>query len=254
MNLGSSAGDRSNMRATLFVNMFDGRGFTLAGEVRAPRIRILVQHGNVLRRVCKLLLPRRDFSFAIVPYSAQKQYFYRSTDFGADKLQKEIQCTDTADFESIPKMQFHDALPGRSDGQVHISAGKIRVGATEIPPLSHWSGDHIATVDVDCFGALPEHSRALQADVDDIDQPLQFSEGVEAGRFVFCVNGQSPSFTQACPLVLRVWNDSREVFLGIAPKEQSPRVNESEGGVVVIGGWNPKVTQAGLKLLTLRAL
>jgi len=44
------------------------------------------------------------------------------------------------------------------------------------------------------------------------------------------------------------------MFLGIAPKGQPPRGEQSSGGIVVIGGWDPKFAKQQINLLTLRAL
>ena len=250
----SSSGDNTRLRVALFVDMHDGQGLRFAGNVTSPKIRLLIQTGDTFRPVCKILLPRNDFSFAIVPYSVRGTYFYHSTAFEPSELQKEIPCTEPSHFESVPKMQFHDSLPGSSTGQVHISAGKTRVGIVPIPPLAEWTGDHIATVDVDSFCALPIHARSLKRKGDDLDQPLRFAEGIEAGRFVFCVNAQRPVFAHPCFLTLRAWNNHKEIFLGIAPKEQPPRAEHTGGGIVVIGGWDPNISKQPLNLLTLRAV
>jgi hypothetical protein len=73
-----------------------------------------------MRPVCKLLLPRNDISFALLPYSVKGQYAYRLSTFQPREREKGIQCVEEPGFDSVPKLQFHES------GRVHISAGSQR--------------------------------------------------------------------------------------------------------------------------------
>lgn len=238
--------------ARLFVNRPADSELKDAGPILSPVVRLLVQTGDVMRPVCKLLLPRNDISFALLPYSAQGKYSYRLSTFRTDEREKKIHCVEEMGFESVPKMQFH------ASGKVHISAGRRRVGGTDIPPLGRWDGCHMATLDVDSFTALPVHSEPLVHDKSLLDQPLCFPEGTEAGRFVFYANAKQPQFADRCFLVFRAWDEVKGsgIFIGVAPRGQTPRITGgSPGGVVVIGGWNPDDASNGqCNLLSLRAL
>lgn len=139
-------------------------------------------------------------------------------------------------------------------GRIQLSVGSARVGEVDVPRLSDWHGDHIATVDIDDLSALPMHTRELKRKGDTLDQPLRFAEGVEAGRFVFCLNAKQPIFAQPCFLVFEVSDVSGDIglYLGIAHKDQ-PR--HTSTGIAVLGGWNPNHREPGneMSVLALRA-
>ena len=120
----------SGFRTSLFLDRQDGVGPRFAGDISSPNVRLLVQTEGIFRPVCKLLLPRNDLSFAIVPYSARKEHSYRLTALGRNEPEKKIHCADAKDFASIPKMQFHQS------GRVHLSGGEVREGNVAIPPLA----------------------------------------------------------------------------------------------------------------------
>ncbi len=238
----------SRYRAKLHVNLKGDVPLHFAGEVKAPMVRLLVQFNGTFRSVCKLLLPRSDLSFAIVPYSEENRYAYRLSTLGPGEIEKKIRC-ESRDFASVPKMSFH------ASGRVHLSVGSDRVGAVDIPRLTDWRGEHIATVDIDDLSLLPVHTRELKRAGDTLDQPIRFADDIKAGRFVFCVNAKEPTFSQPCLLVFEVSDGSGNIglYMGIAPKHQPLR---SSTGITVLGGWNPGGCEPSheVNLLALRTI
>lgn len=198
-------------------------------------VRILVKRDETLRRVCKFMFSRQDASLYLIPYAANGQYYYGSNTMSGSEASVSFDCSEQFVAESVPKLSIHET------GQVHVVSPNGRAGPLMIPPLADLRGQHVATVTVDSFAGLQRHEGPMRTAGAEIDFPLEFAEHSESGRLVIYVNGAEPRFVDSCHwrFDLRRENLGGTLYVGVAAKHQKVLRSGPQGGIVVLGGWNP---------------
>jgi hypothetical protein len=112
-------------------------------------------------------------------------------------------------------------------------------GPLRVPPLSDWTGEHIASVSPVRFDALapftlePKHSGT--------DRDFVFAASAEgSGRLAIYTNGREPSFASPVNIHFTLVRPTLDtpLHIGVAAATNTPL--GTDPGVLVIGGWNPK--------------
>ena len=103
-------------------------------------------------------------------------------------------------------------------------------------------GEHVASVTIENFFTLPAHDQPLKRGFE-LDQPVQFADGVEAGRFLIYVNAEAPTFWATPLFVFKLERSTlgTPLFVGVTAVEQAPLRSPPEGGIIVLAGWNPQM-------------
>jgi hypothetical protein len=121
-------------------------------------VRILVRYGKNVRKIFKMALSQKDTSLYLFPYARQGTYFCGRRSMAGGQTCDSFDFTTGFEEESVPKLSIHES------GQVHIFAGKRRVGPLKIPPLRSLRGAHVAPIVLDTFDALPLFPEEPRAD------------------------------------------------------------------------------------------
>ncbi len=215
-------------------------------------LRLLVDLGDDLRKIAKVVFSKSDASLYLFPYAPSGRYYFGGRHMDEVEFEDNITFSDDLYSDSVPKLSIHET------GQVHIQAKGVRAGPVSISPLAKWRGQHIATVGADSFEALTLFTGSLSDTGPEIDHVIPADEIVENGRLVFYLAGDRAAFEEPnCRLVVTLKRPtlSNPIYLGIQPKAQPPLSGPDLGGVTAIAGWDayPEVGQ-GVSYVYIRGI
>lgn len=202
-------------------------------------VRILVQYGMNVLKICKIALGQKDASLYLFPYARQGKYFCGLRSMAGGQTRDSFDFTTDIEEESVPKLSIHES------GQVHIYAGKKRVGPLKIPTLRSFRGEHIASVALDTFDALPLFPEEPRSDGPERDITLGIEPEVDSGRIAIFVNGYEARFLGTPPppitLALQRPSGNSPLYVGLKVLGQQPLGrDEVNSGTTVIAGWDPQ--------------
>jgi hypothetical protein len=197
---------------------------------------IVVRVKQDLRKVCKFVFSKSDASVYLIPYAAGGSYYFGGASIPEQKASCTFDFKQQESSDKAPKVSIHES------GQVHVRIGRQKAGPLTISHLSQMAGEHVASVSVDSFEALPllgEHPKTTGSS---IDQIVGVPDAVASGRFAIYMNGASPTFkVRQADLMIRVTRPSlaTPLYVGIAVLGQDPIASpECRHGVTIICGWN----------------
>jgi len=119
-------------------------------------VRILILWRNSIRKLCKIAFGSNDASLYLFPYALQGIYYYGSKSLPERQVRLTFDFKNDIFEEHTPKLSIHQT------GQVHIYAGSEKAGPLFIPPLTDYTGQHIATVCPDAFESLPIFDKKIR--------------------------------------------------------------------------------------------
>lgn len=201
------------------------------------KFRILLNFENSIRKICKIVVSKKDISLYLIPYGKSGIYYYGEGLIKEGKQETTFNYTTKFKSSDIPKLSIHQS------GQVHIySKSTPKAGPLMTLPLFKFQGEHLATITVDNFYNLPIYNEEIKAKERERDIVLQSEKGVESGRIIVYLNSVNNKFWEKCWITLRVKreNNLTPLFFCFHLKAQKPLVKKGKGGVIVIGGWNPR--------------
>lgn len=229
--------------------MSEARGTlgSMATTHNTPSLRelqVLVRRDQRLYRKCKIAVSRADASLYLFPYAASGRYHYGTQALGEGQAELTFDYTTQAATDRVPKISIHES------GQVHIRVpGGEDVGPLFVPPLAEWRGQHLATVTVDAFGALPPFDRSVRTSGPRFDLVLGVPEGEESGRLAIYANGERPTFAMppeiepTAVLTMRRPSLDGPLHLALYALGQPPLEHEDDPPkATVICGWDPRRT------------
>lgn len=204
-----------------------------------PRIRVLIEYEEQLRRAFSISVTNQDASIYIQPSTSGGRFDYGKATFppGATSYTFNVKGQLAADDE--PHISLHES------GQVHIrTRGGPKAGPLRIPPLAELRGQHVATVGAVTFGGFPPFQGSRQDLRPDLDQVV-VAESVDSGRLALYLNGEGPTFRApkeriAFTVTIRNEKLAHPLFLGVATWSQQPLSSSGEDeGVFAIAGFDP---------------
>lgn len=202
-------------------------------------VRILVEQGATIRRLCRLAWAADDASLYILPYGVEGRFHFGQASVPASEASSTVPFNDQETSASMPKLSLHES------GQVHIKAGSAMVGPMYIPPLADLRGQHVATATCSRFEALPLFEGEPKTTGSVIDLAVPASDALESGRCVIYINGQEPVFAGAAQMQARFVRPSLDqpLYVGFLTVGQAALNDGPDSdSVIVTAGWNPGVT------------
>jgi hypothetical protein len=198
-------------------------------------MRILIWYEGRLGRLCKFGFSRNDASLYVVGYGPQGRYHFGQHGFAEHERSTTFDASEDGESaEQPPHLSIHES------GRVHIRSSSGQAGPLQVPPLSKWTGEHIATVNAVSFSGLAAHDREPKQT--GAEQDLVFAMATPtqvSGRLALYINASKPEFAMECKMHFTLWRPTLEtpLYVGIAPLNND-RLG-AEPGVTVIGGWDP---------------
>ncbi|MDD5092565.1 MAG: hypothetical protein PHQ23_16825 [Candidatus Wallbacteria bacterium] len=197
------------------------------------KLRFLVEHNNSLKPVF-LISFGNDSSIYLFPYGKKGVFSYGRSTIPENVTAHSFKYNPRENPEKHPKLSIHES------GQVHVcSENKQVAGPITISPLQIWSGQHIATVQVDSFSGLASRAKQLKNTTTLKDHVVKCEKGVENGRFAIYCNYSEPTFSTHCPIRLELVRPHlpRVMYFGVSLIASTPLEGE---GITIITGWPPE--------------
>lgn len=204
-------------------------------------VRILVEQGGTVRRLCRVAWAADDASLYIFPYGLDGRFHFGQASIPASEASSTVPFNDQEQSASMPKLSLHQT------GQVHIKAGSTMVGPLHIPAMADLRGQHVATVTCSRFEALPLFEGEPKTTGSVMDLAIPASDAVVSGRCAIYINGQEPVFAGPVQIKARFVRPSLDqpVYLGFLTRAQGALNDGPDSdAVVVTAGWDPEVTDA----------
>jgi hypothetical protein len=140
---------------------------------------------------------------------------------------------------------------------VHVHGDQGRAGPTLMPALNSFRGEHIATVSVDRFDAIPLFNGKLKTSGSEIDRIITIPKAVDSGRLAFYLNAEKSAFPIRCPIVVTLKRPTllKPIHVGIATFAQPFNLDFQNHGIYVIAGLDPtKTHDAEMHFLYIRGM
>lgn len=204
------------------------------GRDNLRSLRILVANGGQLSALCKFGFSVRDGSFYVIPYGPSGRYHFGRYGFANSERTVTFDAAVAGEAtEMPPHLSIHQS------GQVHIRSQLGMAGPLRVPPLSDWTGEHIASVSPVRFDALAPFTR--EPKYSGRDRDFVFAVSAEgSGRLAVYANGHEPSFASTVSVHFTLVRPTldKPLYIGVAAATNAPL--GTDPGVAVIGGWDPK--------------
>lgn len=215
-------------------------------------LRLLVEYAGETRKIAKIAFSDSDTSIYIFPYATEGKYYYGRRGMKEVEFEDQIHFTDDIFADVVPKLSIHES------GRVHIKARKDIAGPIFTAPFTEWRGQHIASVSVDNFAALPIHSKSSRDKSSEINHVIPIEGSLQSGRIVLYLAGDRPSFEEPnCRIVVTLKRPtlSHPIYLAIQPKAQDPLSDSDFGGITALAGWHPYPSpESGVDYLYIRGV
>lgn len=201
--------------------------------------RILLNFEESIRKICKIAISHKDISIFLIPYGKSGIYYYGEGLISQGNTETTFHYDTQFKTSDIPKLSIHQT------GQVHIySKGTSKAGPLKTLPLAEFRGEHLATIIVDNFYNLPTYSKNIKTEGAGRDIVIRTEKGVLSSRIIVYLNSVNNRFSTHCWATLCV---RREInlnpsFFCFHLQAQKPLNEKGKGGVIVIGGWNPRLS------------
>jgi len=204
-------------------------------------LRVFVERGNLIFKLCQLFFRQKDASIYVVPYAKNGRFFMGVNSFEGKEIQKNFDLGKHPSVDETPHLSIHEK------GQIHIRATDgSKTGPLMIKNLSHLRGEHIASVIPDSFEALPVQNEEITGGKKIQNIIVCVSPNEFSRRVLLCVNGLEPKFgieDSYSLLRIKLQRPTLEFPLHIGiftvPQEPLGPINILPG-VTVLGGWNPE--------------
>lgn len=200
-------------------------------------IRVLLWYDEKLGRLCKFGFSQTDASLYVVGYGPRDEYSFGQHGFAEHEQSSTFNAAGIGEKSAeAPHLSIHES------GRVHIRTNvSAQAGPLQVPPLSQWTGEHVATVNAVSFSGLasygrqPKQTGAVRDLVFAMESPEQ-----TAGRLALYINGTEPKFAMECNSHFTLWRPTLEtpLHVGLAPLNDDAPLGP-EPGVIVTGGWDP---------------
>ena len=208
----------------------------MTNDVNIQEVRFLVDHQGTLRKICKIKLAGGDYSFYLIPYAPNREYYYGRRTLPQQEIRDTFNfVTRSTQADLEPHLSIHES------GVVQIYRDNLpRVGPLYIPRLTTLRGQHVATVAPDAFESLPLFAGKLRTG-SRIDFVITAEATVDSGRLAIYINGLEPVFDGKRQVVFirhrpQTYHDA--LYIGVRPISQLPLGVEVQEGITVIAGWD----------------
>lgn len=201
------------------------------------QVRLLLDHRQVLRKICKISFTANDASIYVIPYASERRFYYGGRNMPEATLEDTFDFTAGIAAGREPHLSIHET------GCVRMYAqGEPVAGPLQIPHLATLRGEHVASVTADTFDALAVHGDPPRTSGSEIDHVIPADDAVESGCLAVYVNGLEPEFSGGrCRLTFSLQRPSLQNLLHVGVKVIS-QASLSTGpgrGISVIAGWDP---------------
>lgn len=199
----------------------------------SKQYRHLIQHKNVIKKAFKIGFSKKDSSIYIQPYAPNSQFHCGVSNFKSGETNSIIT------YPHIPNVIDYLKLSIHESGQVHVKnkENEIIVGPLQVPNLNTYSGQHIASIDINSIETLTDFkgSRKKNKNAEDLIFSLENQE--HSMRFAIFANANSSDFTTPLPYgritLERIFNP---MYFAIKPV---PQPIKDGGGMTLLAGFNP---------------
>lgn len=205
-------------------------------------VNMLIDWEGKIKRMSKITF-RSDASLYIWIYGKTGKYFY-----GLERFPPGVE-NHTFDFSKnctdlVPHLSVH--LSGQTHVRTHSKRKGFLAGPVQLPHLTTFRGQHVASIVADDLQALPDFEEPIVNDERRRDLVAKVVSEVRSGRFTVYANALEPVFNCEKPPYLTIRNSGTgerrvgpPIHYGIVALAQHPLGEGPGNGVLMLSGWQP---------------
>lgn len=198
-------------------------------------VRILLDRGDALCRVCKLAFGD-DASLYILPTAGLATYHYGQVAHAKGQRDVQIHWPGLPyASKRVPKISIHES------GHVHVKGEAGKSGPLIGTPLSEYRGEHVATITADHFAALPRYPSAVRTEGEVVDLILDPQPGMASLAVMLYINAEDAVFGDDCQITGGLMRPNLDAPLrfGLRTVSRPPLIAAASdvGGITAIAGW-----------------
>lgn len=224
------------------------------------QVRVLLSVGGKLRKLAWFVANKRDASFYIIPFSLNGKFiggeFSLGNGIGPFETKVDISSFPESKGTNLPHLSLHRSGSVRA----YVNEGDTFFGELQAKPIGMLVNQHIATLGLESFEALPvfEGTPDLDSNKNKHDAVIEMKEEENSDRvlnprFLVIANSLNVPFMQPCGVEVSVGQvspllDKKGSFFLLPPIRYcvSYRVDKDilwerkdlRNGVYVLAGWN----------------